>query len=371
MSTPERKRSLRSLVRDVLAQAGEAGRLFALLVADGAARVLPRAWAIAVCDVLAWLMMVTPLGWRVQRRMARTFPSADARAIAHDWFMRSLRDHVVVTRIVIGRERIDPEKITVIGSPPAFGRNDQSLIIATGHFSREAMIALYHPSLASRLIGVVAQLDFGALTPKGIRLRLQFGRIKAAALRLRKGADMEFLEVGAASTMMRLARRLRQPGNFAIISADVPWTHAPRADRYERPFAGRGHQSFALGSARLARLGQCPIVTCVPFLTEEGGLAIEWGEPIPPPSKDELAGDARVMDEILDRLERAVGRLPGQYVIPIGHDRRWSAVEGRWIGEHDLLPAKAPWAAPEVAIGGQGEIPTLAAVNSALTARSH
>ncbi len=334
-----RQMSARRFAKGLISQAGETGRLVALLIADGAARVMPRAWALGLCDAVGWLMMLTPFGLRVVRRMERTFPDGDGKRIAHEWLTRSLRDHVVVTRIVLGWENPYETPIRSIGLPPRFGPDDPSLIIATGHFSREANMAFYDPNVMPHMISVVAPLDFEAWTPKGIRLRLQFGRIREAALRFRKDVKTEFIEVGAPNAMVRLAKRLRRPGQFAVLSADVPWTNAPRADRYERPFAGRARQSFALGAARLARLGQCPVVTCVPFLDRDGNLAIEWGPPIPPPARDDADGDARVIDAILGRLELAVGARPGQYVIAVGHGRTWSAAQGRWIGAEQTTEA--------------------------------
>jgi hypothetical protein len=47
---------------------------------------------------------------------------------------------------------------------------------------------------------------------------------------------------------------------------------------------------------------------------------------------DEQA-DIRITNEILDRIERAVGRWPGQYVLPIGGQRRWNAAACRWEDE--------------------------------------
>lgn len=337
--------SVRRRARELVSQTGEAGRLIALLAVDAAARVLPRAWALYLCDAIGWVMLATPPGLLTLARMKRVFPEGDGLGIAHEWLSRPLRDHVVVRRIKIGLER-PPTPIRSIGPKPRFGPDEPSMVIATGHFSREANMAFFDPELMPHMLYVVAPLDFSAWTPKGLRLRLQYGRIREAALRFRQAVKTEFVEVGSASSMVRLAKRMRQPGHSVVVSADAPWTTAARVDPYERPFGGRSKQSFALGAARLARLAQCPVVTCVPFLDENERLGLEWGEPMAPPARDDAAGDVQLTDAILTRLEQAVGERPGQYVIAIGHDRSWSASRRRWVDPGEAVETAAKEARP-------------------------
>jgi hypothetical protein len=88
---------------------------------------------------------------------------------------------------------------------------------------------------------------------------------------------------------------------------------------------------FALGTARLSRLSQRPIVVCVPFLDEAGRTVLEWSLPIPAPARDDDGADARITNDILDILERAIGLRPGQYVLAIGEQRRWSETAKCWV----------------------------------------
>ena len=66
---------------------------------------------------------------------------------------------------------------------------------------------------------------------------------------------------------------------------------------------------------------------------------LEWRGPITPTARrpnpgtrgtDHTVADIRVMDRILDELERMIGRRPAQYVLPIGRERRWNADTEQW-----------------------------------------
>jgi lauroyl/myristoyl acyltransferase len=127
-----------------------------------------------------------------------------------------------------------------------------------------------------------------------------------------------------------------------VISADAPIGPDHHAvDR--RAFAGRTLQDFALGTATIARVAGCPIVVCVPYLEPDGTVVLEWAGPITPATNggvgEPTAADIRVMDRILDELERMIGRRPAQYVLPIGHDRQWNQREERWESLEESPPA--------------------------------
>jgi lauroyl/myristoyl acyltransferase len=123
-----------------------------------------------------------------------------------------------------------------------------------------------------------------------------------------------------------------------IIATDAAW-HGDKTGAHTRPFAAFAAQSFALGTARLARLSQRPIVACVPFFDGDRRVVMEWSPVIAPPAREDAAADARVTDEILDWIERRIGERPGQYVLSFGQDRRWSAVAQCWVGDE---PPAAP-----------------------------
>ncbi len=226
---------------------------------------------------------------------------------------------------------------TMRGAPALLQDPSQSFIVATGHFSREAMSVLYAPWLLPfRLATVVAAMTQSG-TPRGLRVRLQMRELRKGMETARSG-DIDIAEVAGKAFLVRLLRHLRDPGGAVIIATDAAW-HGERDGGYTRPFAAFSEQTLHLGTARLARLSQRPIVVCVPFLDGDQRVVMEWSPVIAPPAREDEAADIRVTNEILDWIERRIGERPGQYVESFGQDRRWSATAKTWIGKEDE-PAK-------------------------------
>jgi hypothetical protein len=346
MTTVGKRRPLPGLgrlARESLVEIGEAVRLAEFALLDVSARLLPRALALAIADFMGLLFAVSPLGLRLYHRMRQAFPrDADSWRTTRKYLALPLRDHVVMLRIATGREDPTMREIVSRNAPAILQQPEQSFILATGHFAREAVITVFTPhATGHELMAVMAPVE-RTLSPKALRLRVQLSRMRESVMRVRKGAA-EIVDAGAPGGAGRVLRHLRKPGSLVFNSPDVPWTHAPRSDRFERPFAGRAMQSFATGTARLSRLSRRPIVTCVPFLDDAGRVVLDWGEPIAPPPKDDLDADARVTSLILDRLEVAVGLRPAQYVIPIGHERCWDPDRKCWMnrGESRVASQRA------------------------------
>jgi lauroyl/myristoyl acyltransferase len=317
--------------RDAVAQVSEAYRVLSLLLLRAAAAYLPLNWAMALADAVGFGLAVTPIGARARQSMRAMFHSTgeNAAKLAREYLTRPFRDYVIARQIVEGREKPAHWPVESRGEPAILKAPGQSLIIAAGHFSRQAMSGIYVPALIpKKLSTVVAALDAPSGL-RGLRLRLQLGAM-VAGIRLVREGDVDVVEIGKPGVVTGLLRRLRTPGGVVIIASDASWPEdAPGG--IERAFAGYGSNTLALGTARLSRLAQCPIVTCVPFLDSDGHVVLEWGDVIPAPARDDEAADARITNAILDTIERAVGRRPGQYVLPIGQGRRWSAVAECWI----------------------------------------
>jgi lauroyl/myristoyl acyltransferase len=176
-----------------------------------------------------------------------------------------------------------------------------------------------------------------AKTPQGLRVRLQMRELRKGIDLVRDG-DVDIAEVAGRAFLVRLLRHLRDPGGVVVIAADAAW-HGEKDGGYTRPFAAFSAQTFHLGTARLARLSQRPIVTCVPFLDDDQRVVVEWSPVIAPPARDDEEADVRITNEILDWIERRIGERPGQYVESFGHDRRWSTTAKCWIGK-DAEPAR-------------------------------
>jgi lauroyl/myristoyl acyltransferase len=296
---------------------------------------LPRRPAFAAADAIGFLYSLSPMGARVRRSMSIAFPSGDAAALAREWMTRPFRDYVSMSRILARRDNVGLRPIESRGAPALLREPGQSVIVATGHFSREPMECLYAACvIPKKLATVVAALDRSSLKPRALRLRVQFGMMVDAIRAIREG-DVEILHVGRPGLVTRMVKHLKQPDTVVIISSDAVLAGG-REVGLHRPFAGHAMVDFALGTARLSRLSQRPIVVCVPFLDTEGRTVLDWSDPIPAPARDDESADDRVTNAVVDFLERAVGLRPGQYVLPIGDQRRWSETAMCWVDPPEL-----------------------------------
>jgi lauroyl/myristoyl acyltransferase len=332
---------VKAWLRDAAAQAAESYRVGAFAMLHVASAYLPRDWAMALADAAGLGIMATPVGRRTRRAMRDMFQwsGGDGDAIAREYITRPFRDFVIARRISVRREIPANWTVESRGEPSILRDPRASLIIAGGHYSREAMSVLYVPRIIPKRLQTVIAATDSARTLRDIRLRMQLGAMREGIRTVRDG-DVEIIEPGKPSAVASMLRHLRAPGSAVIIASDATWPKdAPSG--VERPYAGYASNHFALGTARMARLSQCPVVTCVPFLDGDGRVVIEWGELIPAPARDDEAADVRITNSILDTFERAVGHRPGQYVLPIGSGRRWSAVAECWVDAANE-PAAAP-----------------------------
>jgi lauroyl/myristoyl acyltransferase len=155
-----------------------------------------------------------------------------------------------------------------------------------------------------------------------IRLR----ELHRAITRLRPH-DSEIVVTGRHDRLRdRLVERLRWPGQVMVIAIDAYGT----IGSHVRPFAGDLSRPFAIGTAKIARLSQCPIVPGVPVLLGPHRVAIHWGPIIHPPAVYDVDADQRVTNLVLTFLETAVGLRPDQYVLPLNNEREWDGRAMRW-----------------------------------------
>jgi hypothetical protein len=124
--------------------------------------------------------------------------------------------------------------------------------------------------------------------------------------------------------------RLTTPGSSVQILSDAIW-EKPTA--YRRAYAGTASRGVALGTARISRLAQVPIVP----------MALAWGDKprtvvlcagdlIEPPAMADKPADITTINKVLDFHERFVGRFPEQYDSPVGFERHWDPATQRWVG---------------------------------------
>ncbi len=342
------------LCRVVLTQAVEAFRALLFIILRAAALSLPRSWAYGLANGVQAVLAASPIGARARSDMRATFPSQRTDDIAADWLGRPFRDHVNATRIAAGIERSREWTVDMRGAPAFLEDPSQSFIMATGHFSREAMSCIYMPWIVRRRLATVIAPMTQAKTPRGLRVRLQMREMVNGIRAMREG-DVDIAEVAGKSFLVRLLHHLREPGGVVVIASDASWG-AEKGGGITRPFAGYASQNFALGTARLARLSQRPIVACVPFIVSDRHFIMEWSPIIAAPDRDDAAADLRITNEILDWIERRIGERPDQYVLSFGTERRWSSVARCWVDAER----------PEVS----NDTGTLAPVRAAKTAKS-
>jgi lauroyl/myristoyl acyltransferase len=84
-------------------------------------------------------------------------------------------------------------------------------------------------------------------------------------------------------------------------------------------------RSFSMGAARLAKLCKCPIVSCVCWREDDGTIIFQWGSPIL-----SVGNEIDTMNQLIDAVEEAIAARPTQYVLEVGHERRWNPELGRW-----------------------------------------
>ena len=334
------------LRRNALTQAVEAFRAGLFIMLRTAALTLPRSWAYAMASAVGSLLAASPIGMRARRDMRETFPGQRVDDLVADWLGRPFRDHVNATRVAARIERSREWTVDMRGAPDLLNDPRQSFIMATGHFSREAMSCVYMPWILPRRLATVIAPMTQAKTPRGLRVRLQMREMVDGIRAMREG-DVDIAEVAGKSFLVRLLHRLREPGGVVVIASDASWG-AEKGDGVTRPFAGYASQTFALGTARLARLSQTPIVTCVPFLASDRHIIMEWSPVIPPPARNDIDADAHTTNEILDWIERRIGERPDQYVLSFGSERRWSSVARCWVDDrhpqasNDSAPPPTP-----------------------------
>ena len=345
---------IRSPLSRLRAWAHDLVRVGLLGVLGQAADHLPRKHALALASVAGRLdasWMFDDTGVRNEMLAAFALQGGAAVVAARTRAARRYLDFVVYRRIRSGREdpaswRVEERGAEVLDE---LRRSGDSFVIATGHFARHPSYALWTgATIPHRIVNVTLPVRDASL-PTSLSARWWSAHLALMMEVCLRVPRVELMFVGDRTVAARLVARLRRPGTAVVIAADAPVGPSHRTV-HRRAFAGRTAQEFARGTAAIARVAGCPIVVCVPYLEPDGTVVLEWRGPITPTAKsrntgtrgtDHTAADIRVMDRILDELERMIGRRPAQYVLPIGHDRQWNQREERWESLEESPPAPA------------------------------
>jgi lauroyl/myristoyl acyltransferase len=309
--------------------------LYEWLLLVPAARFAPKRVAYALADAAGIIDAVVP---SEAARAARAEAAAvGLRNRAARWFAAARlaaprRDLVDSARLRAGRDDINRWRFSEEGGDPvrAIRRCGRPLLVVSGHFrgavDTAARVQLAPWSVAKGIRNPVPPIRF---SPHALRERLQ-NKISYGLARQLTGAreSWDYAFVGKENIQDRLLRELAGPNGWARIQIDAIWE---KPGAYRRPFAGMRERGFALGAARIARLAQCAVVTFLVTEEADGTIRVAWGRPILPPAADDKASDVEFMNELLDAIERDVGRYPLQYLHPIGGDRHWDAAAEQWV----------------------------------------
>jgi hypothetical protein len=201
--------------------------------------------------------------------------------------------------------------------------SEQSVVVVSGHFSREFLLSFTRPGIVPRApIGVVkigSRSDRVGVHDEMFRTLVQAALSNPGCIPMERGQR----DVNA------LVDYLAVSGRAIHVHADYPLPATARR-ALRRPFAGAAERSFGTGAARTARLAQVPLLVCHAYPDGQGATVMQWSDPIVPPPRDDAASDERVTSLLLDDIERAVGMRPQDYMLPMGRDRQWDPVRRVW-----------------------------------------
>ncbi len=300
-----------------------------------AADLLPRRWALRVADVVGFVDLLVPSTTAIialgEARASTGLRGWRRVGAAGRRLGGSRRDLVMMRRLRRGVEHPREWNIIEVNGDQVHEliAERRSFVVATGHFHHAAELAVgngLYPWIANR--EVTSAMPPWRFSPRIMRERLQNHLFFGIAGAIEGGEDRQFFPpAGDPALVPAILEALALPDGCVRIFIDAIWT---KAHAHRRPFAGMRERAFAFGAARIARLAQCPVILEVCIYQPDGSVRIEWGPCIEPPSIDDVAADVRVIDQLVDALEIAVGHYPEQYLHPIGRERRWNAAMNRW-----------------------------------------
>lgn len=298
---------------------------------------LPRNICMRIADGLGLISSLLPKGFQSfwMFKLAFDIDRWQALKLNARSHARLFRDNVIVHQVLSGKYDISKVdvKCTKIEKISEIIDSGESVILASLHFSREAAHPMY--IFAKRLGHVSASILEKPEIEGGFadrmhcrRLLAQFGGMVDVLDGLTSD-QFELLFVGPTQSPMKtLLRRLKAPGNIIITTIDAPWRSSGRGV-LSRPFCGYPDRTFSTGTVKLAQVTGRPIILCIPTVTRNGEVQLIFGEPVRIERSDEAA-ESRVMNQLLDELEKYIATYPDQYVVPIGIGRRWNATANLW-----------------------------------------
>lgn len=290
--------------------------------------------AVGVAKFLGCILAMSPLsGRRIFGQFRNGLGSERIEAFVQtcNWFSGPLRSFVVLRRVLKSKENPGLWRIREINREYVDQLRDSGLsyIIATGHFCREATLPMYLKGITpNRIILVSARRQKLEENTYKKRINIQYGQMMDVIEFLRKD-DAEIIEFDKQAQFKHIVSALRTPGTTLVLSVDAPWKkNTPGC--VTMPFAGRREASFATGAARFAKIAKVPVITCIPYVNDDGDLVVEWKQPIKLSTDGDGYSEERLMNTLLHDIEIAIGNRPSQYVLGIGSERLWSRDKQCW-----------------------------------------
>ena len=267
-----------------------------------------------------------------QQAFGRDLDAREAKRLAAEDQARRLCDFVVLRRVLLyGRADFDQWHVEQrsTASVDALRASDESFILATGHFSRQACTALYIPEVVpQKITSILHPRKKRTINPHTWWLSYHYGQM-LDCLRFAQ-PEMQFVHPGQIGAHRRAAQTLGRARNAVVVYVDArPETR--RNGCYVRSFAGVKARAFATGAAHLSRMTGRPILVCIPYLADDRTIVLDWTRVIRPPPGGDEKSDIAVTNLILDDIEKAIGRRPGQYVLDYLGERRWDARAEQWV----------------------------------------
>jgi lauroyl/myristoyl acyltransferase len=313
-----------------------------LFILVPAARFLPYGAIRVFCRGLVVPLFMSPLVVDRLAGISRSHGVGLREAFQILWTVETVKfaDLVIAHRWCAGKERIEDWKVTEVNAEgvEALRAAGRPFVVATGHFCREAIAGLFFAPdvLKGDVIAVVAS-SRPTFDPLIARAQVALGLMLNGLTAARRGGVELFYAGSSFSSMSKLVARLKRPSTSAVIAIDAQWERS----HHHVSFAGERDRAVARGAAVLARLSGCPVVPCVPVLVGPRRIVIEWGRVIPASDRYDKNADARVIEEALGFIERAIGHRPEQYVGSLVYEKRWNMSTRCWDEDEAALPHSA------------------------------
>lgn len=333
-SAAESLRSALSRFQERLGRYSEVTRAsLPAIIFDPAAIVFPESflWGLAwVCAIL--VVLIDCMGRKVRDDFDATHGMTPARALIWGVKREARRFHEFASQCMVRLGRIRPTDFDVhLNASPVVRsliESRQSIVIATAHFGREpSFFTIADPLFADRDVHTVS-----AIPPDRV-VNAQTKRIRAQLLlageALRTWSDGRIHVHYHGGAFMALLKALRSPGAIAWLNVDTHWKGGRSS--FSRSFAGMSHWTFSTGAARLARLAACPVVLALPRMNGRRGVELQIVGPYQSSAPAGEEWDKDITNQMLDDIEREIGRRPLDYALDLGRDRRWSPEHDAWI----------------------------------------